>query len=78
MKTWDTSRVFCTSDITSPESTPTPQNPHVINMSYHMRPTNIIIKSNLVQTYSLNVIFLLFFQSDGHFHFPDLIRNRPP
>jgi hypothetical protein len=45
MTTWDTSRVFCTSDITSPESTPTYQTLHVFHSSYHIQPTNIKIQT---------------------------------
>jgi hypothetical protein len=51
MKIWDTSRVFCTSDITSPDSTTASQNQRIYYVRYHILLTNIKIKSNLVQTY---------------------------
>jgi hypothetical protein len=54
---WDTSRVFCTSNITSPDPTPNYQNSPVFNLWYHMRPIYFKIKYNLIQTYRLGVDF---------------------
>jgi hypothetical protein len=77
MTTWDTSRVFCSSDITSPDPTPNYQNSPVFNLWYHIWPTDISIKPNLIQTYptrSRLPIFLQFIWNPK----PHPIRNRPP
>jgi hypothetical protein len=75
---WDTSRVFCTSDITSPDSTPISHNQRFCHLRYHFRPNNIKIKFNLIQYYPTRSRFKLVFKKSYEIPNPNRSANHLP